>query len=126
VRLAPARPQGLPAASHGWAADLGRHLAQGPLVHALQLQFYVDEAVTPIEDASVDWPEQEAPYVTVGRLTIPAQELDGEAARRLAAEVEAGAFDPWKALVEHRPLGDVMRARKHAYFASQKARSAAS
>jgi hypothetical protein len=126
VRLGQARPQGLPAASRDWASDLRRHLAQGPLVHPLQLQFYVDEAVTPIEDASVVWPESEAPYVTVGRLTIPTQELDGEEARRLTEQVEAAAFDPWKALVEHRPLGDVMRARKHAYFASQKARGAAS
>jgi hypothetical protein len=33
-------------------------------------------------------------------------------------------FDPWHALIEHRPLGNMMRARKHAYFASTKGRSA--
>jgi len=34
-------------------------------------------------------------------------------------------FDPWQALMAHRPLGEVMRARKAVYFASQKERGAA-
>ena len=41
-----------------------------------------------------------------------------------AAEVEAAVFDPWQALAAHRPLGDVMRARKVVYFESQKGRGA--
>ena len=40
------------------------------------------------------------------------------------AQVEAGVLDPWNALAEHRPLGDVMRARKAVYYASQQERSA--
>jgi hypothetical protein len=35
------------------------------------------------------------------------------------------SFDPWHALVEHTPLGGVMRARKEAYFASTQERGAA-
>ena len=62
-----------------------------------QLQFYVDEAATPIEDASVDWPESIAPYVNVARLGIPQQEFAG--ARSFDAEVEAAIFDPWSALM---------------------------
>jgi hypothetical protein len=38
--------------------------------------------------------------------------------------VEAAIFDPWGALMEHRPLGDVMRARKVVYYASEKERGA--
>ena len=45
-------------------------------------------------------------------------------ARPLHARVEALSFDPWHALVEHKPLGNMMRARKHAYFASTRGRSA--
>ena len=52
VRLLPARTQPLADASKDWAADIGRQLAAGPLVHELQLQFFVDERRTPIEDAS--------------------------------------------------------------------------
>jgi hypothetical protein len=94
------------------AADLFARLAQGPLVHELQVQFFTDEASTPIEDASVNWA---SPYVTVARLTIPPQAHDPV----LAARAESGRFDPWNALAEHRPLGEVMRARKVAYRASQ-------
>ena len=124
VRLLPARAQPLADASRDWAADIGRQLAAGPLVHELQLQFFVDEQRTPIEDASVDWAEGVAPYLTVARLTIPQQPLDDAAAAEFAREVERAVFDPWDALAEHRPLGDVMRARKAVYFASEKTRGA--
>lgn len=124
VRLLPAREKPPADASGDWAADFGRQLAAGPLVHELQLQFFVDERRTPIEDASIDWSEDVAPYVTVARLTIPQQPLDGADAADFAKEVEQALFDPWDALAEHRPLGDVMRARKAVYFASQKARGA--
>jgi hypothetical protein len=93
-----------------WAADLR---ARSEMTWDLQLQFFVDEATTPIEDASVEWP---SPFVTVGRLTIGTQSEDLEAA------TEALKFDPWNALAEHRPLGDVMRARKVVYYESQKVR----
>jgi hypothetical protein len=105
--------------------DLESRLRAGPLEYALELQFFVDEARTPIEDASVDWPEALAPYVRVGTLVLSRQDASSEKGRALAARVEALSFDPWHALVEHKPLGNMMRARKHAYFASTKGRGAA-
>lgn len=104
-----------------WGADMTTRLAQGPLVYDLDLQYFANEGATPIEDASLDWP---TPYTTVARLTLPQQDLTSEAAQALAAEVENGVFDPWAALAAHRPLGDVMRARKVVYFESQKGRGA--
>jgi hypothetical protein len=124
VRLLPERETALPEASNNWAADLGRQLAAGPLAYQLQLQFFVDELRTPIEDASVNWDEDVAPYLTVARLSIPAQPLEGAAASAFARDVEQAVFDPWEALAEHRPLGDVMRARKVVYFASEQTRGA--
>ena len=124
VRLLPAREQPLADASNDWAAEFGGQLAAGPLVHELQLQFFVDEQRTPIEDASVNWTEDVAPYLTVARLTIPQQPLDDAGAAEFAKEVEGAVFDPWEALAEHRPLGDVMRARKVVYFASEQTRGA--
>ena len=125
VRLLPAREKPLANASADWAADYARQLASGPLLHELQLQFFVDERRTPIEDASVDWAEDVAPYLTVARLRVPQQALDDAAAATLTGAVEQAVFDPWDALAEHRPLGEVMRARKAVYFASQRARAAA-
>ena len=124
VRL---KPVGTPAPINGtdWARDVADRLRKAPLVYELQLQFFVDESVTPIEDASIDWPESESPYLTVATLTLQAQDADSAAGKRLAEKIEAATFDPWTALADHRPLGDVMRARKVVYYESQKQRAAA-
>ena len=122
VRLVPHNAE-LPAARRdAWSADLIERLAAGELHWDLQLQFYVDEVTTPIEDPTILWPEAEAPFVTVARLVAPAQDPTSADGRQLAATIEAGVFDPWNALAEHRPLGEIMRARKATYFASQNER----
>ena len=53
------------------------------------------------------------------------QDLAREEAKQLAAQIEKMSFDPWHALVEHTPLGGMMRSRKEAYFLSTKERGAA-
>lgn len=123
VRLAPAQANGQsnPHAPDDWGADFASRLRTGPLHWDLQLQYYANEAITPIEDASVNWT---TPYTTVARLMLPPQDLDGDEGRALAEKVEATVIDPWQALAEHRPLGDVQRARKVVYYASQQGRGA--
>ncbi len=120
VRLAPAGSPPAASRSKDIVADMRERLAIGPLTWTLELQFFVDEAITPIEDTSVAWPDSETPIVPVARLTLPRQGVDAA-----AAEAEAARFDPWGGLAAHRPLGEVMRARKVAYFESQKGRRAA-
>jgi hypothetical protein len=124
VRLMPAASNGAAAmgASADWARDFSSRLARQPLHWDLQLQFFASEELTPIEDASVNWP---TPYSTVARLMLPRQDTASTEGRALAQQVEACVFDPWQALAEHRPLGDVQRARKVVYFESQKGRGAA-
>lgn len=124
VKLRMLPPAGLTPRAHvsgDWAADLAAHAARGPLTYRVQIQFFVDEARTPIENASVEWPESIAPFVDVAELVLEAPSTDNE----FVARVEAGVFDPWQALAAHRPLGEIMRARKVAYFASEQARGAA-
>jgi hypothetical protein len=106
------------------AEDMGERLSKSDLAFDFQVQFFVNETSTPIENASVDWEESVAPYVTVACLHIPQQNLADAAAGKFAEQVEAAAFDPWGALMDHRPLGDVMRARKAVYYASEKTRGA--
>ncbi len=126
VRLQPETSNGAPAtSSDDWAADVLSRLEKSSLSYNLQVQFFVNEKLTPIEDASVNWEERDAPYVTVGKLTIPhLSDWTGERGA-IQERTEKGIFDPWCALVEHRPLGDVMRARKVVYYESQKNRLAA-
>lgn len=119
VRLKPAGNPPPAARSKDIVEDMRERLAVGPLTWNLELQFFVDEATTPIEDASKAWPDAETPIVTVARLTLPQQGADAA-----AAEAEAAKFDPWSGLAAHRPLGELMRARKVAYFESQKGRAA--
>jgi hypothetical protein len=106
-------------------ADLAARLSQRALSWDFRVQFYVDETRTPIEDASVEWKESDAPFVTVARLTLPQQDLASPRGRKIASFIETLSFDPWHAKVEHRPLGGIMRARNHAYRLSTEERRAA-
>ena len=123
VRLVPSTANGKPesGAQNDWSADFAARLRKGPLHWDMQLQFFASEQLTPIEDASVNWT---TPYSTVARLMLPQQDLDAPDAKAFAERVEGSVIDPWQALVEHRPLGDVQRARKVVYFRSQKGRGA--
>lgn len=96
--------------------ELAARLAQGPVEYDFQLQFFENEQATPIEDARVEW---SSPFVTIGRLTLPKQTV-----QRPNETIEALSFDPWHALVEHRPLGSIMRARNAAYRLSTMERKA--
>lgn len=124
ARLLPASTEINPDAMNSWSGDFRARLAKAPLRFEFQLQFFVDEASTAIEDATNDWPEDVAPFVTVGILTIPVQDTESAEGKRLAETIEAAAFDPWGALMAHRPLGEAMRARKVVYFQSQTWRKA--
>lgn len=106
-------------------AELASRVAKGPVEYDFALQFFVSEDKTPIEDASKDWSEADSPYVTVARLTLPQQDLASPRGQKLSAFIEKLSFDPWHALVAHRPLGNMMRARNFAYRVSTQERQAA-
>ena len=124
VRLTPDAPVTHADAKGDFGAAMATTVAGGALTYTLALQFFVDEARTPIEDAARDWPEDVAPYVDVATLTIAQQAPTAPDGAALAARIEQTVFDPWQALAAHRPLGEVMRARKVVYLASQRARAA--
>lgn len=122
ARLLPAKSEAKANAEESWSNDFISHLSSGPLRFEFQLQFFTHEQTTPIEDATNEWPENVSPFVTIGVLTIPVQDTKSTEGVKLSEAIEAAAFDPWNALVEHRPIGEVMRARKVVYFQSQTGR----
>ena len=90
---------------------LRKHLDAADATFDFLVQFQVDADRMPIEDATVEWKEEDSPYVAVASIRIPRQQI---AAPETAA-CEESAFDPWHSLVEHRPLGSLNRARRAIY-----------
>jgi len=88
----------------------------------IRVQLCTDLETMPVEDASVLWPEEESPYISVGRITIAPQEAWSE--DKVAAIDEGLSFSPWHGLAAHRPLGVIMRLRRKAYEASAAFRAA--
>ena len=81
----------------------------------LQVQLCRNLKTMPIEDASVPWPEDKSPYLTVARITAPVQPAwDVDSADR----EDRLSFSPWHGIEAHRPLGSIMRVRKPAYASS--------
>lgn len=124
VRLSPSTGGRSLTAGLDFARDMADRLAEGPVTYDLEAQFFVSEELTPIENGLADWPSDVSAYLPVGRVTLPAQDPSSPEGQALAEQVEQDRFDPWAALAEHRPLGEIMRARKVAYFESQKQRDA--
>ncbi|WP_288434171.1 catalase family protein [uncultured Deinococcus sp.] len=79
----------------------------------LKVQLSVDEKKMPIEDASVLWDESLSPFLPVARIRIAAQ--DSARPNKLVYGDDRASFNPWHAQAAHRPLGNVMRARRAAY-----------
>jgi hypothetical protein len=88
----------------------------------VQVQLSTDLDAMPIEDAAKRWPEEQSPYVSVARITMPPQ--DAWSADRVKMVDDGMAFNPWHALAAHRPLGAVMRVRKSVYKAAAQFRAA--
>ena len=96
--------------------ELLKRLRLGDVVFELQVQLFVDEHRTPIEDATVPWPSGDDEFTSVGRLVIP-NPAEGSLAEQ-EATVEDCAFNPWNRAADFRPLGELNRARRHVYRAS--------
>lgn len=92
--------------------NLRAHLAQADATFDFLVQLRSDPETMPVEDAAVRWDEGAAPFAKVASLIIPRQGIDMEIAN---AEAQSLSFSPGHALVEHRPVGGVNRARMRVY-----------
>jgi hypothetical protein len=127
VRVAPV------AGSAGQAVHPDLDLSSGPDVfgpaladelraHAfdfdLQVQLCTDLEAMPVNDAMIEWPEKLSPFVTVGRVRLPVQDIAAN-----AEQGDALAFNQWRVTAEHRPLGEIMEVRR-VYSTSARVRRA--
>ena len=89
-----------------------RTLAATDVEFELSVQLQTDPHRMPVETAQVIWPEKLSPHVSVATLRIPRQRFDSEAQLAFARVL---SFNPWHSLAEHRPLGNLGRARRRIY-----------
>jgi hypothetical protein len=99
-------------------------LTQTGLCINLRVQFQRHDAVMlaaqrqPIEDTSVEWRESDSPWVTVA--TVLVDRRDDPSAEE--DECNSLSWNPWHGLVDHRPLGNIMRVRQEVLAASAQQR----
>ena len=84
----------------------------------LQVQLCTNLEAMPVNELTVEWPEKLSPFVTVGRVHIPRQDISGP---ENLERGEALAFNQWRVTSDHRPLGEIMHVRR-IYSASAKVR----
>jgi catalase len=82
-------------------------------VWEFQVQLCRDLAAHPVEDPTVEWKEDDAPFVTVA--TIEAGPQDSWRDDIVQKVDEEMRFSVWTGLLDHQPLGGVNRARKEPY-----------
>lgn len=97
--------------------EIRQHFGAMSGVWELRVQLATDIASMPVEDAAVQWPEDESPYLPVARITAAPQDTWSDDLRETVEEHYA--FNPWTGLAAHRPLGSIMRARRPAYAAAR-------
>ncbi|MBY0260550.1 catalase family protein, partial [Methylobacterium sp.] len=82
-------------------------------VWEFRVQLCRDLERQPVEDPTVEWKEDEAPFQRVGLITIRPQ--DSWDAARVQAVDEEMRFSVWTGLAAHQPLGNINRARNIPY-----------
>ncbi|WP_413730943.1 catalase family protein [Sodalis sp. RH22] len=101
--------------------EVARILAREGGAWTLRAQLCRDLAENPVEDASVAWPEQDNPYLPLASIIVEPQQSWSPGRSR--AMDDGLSFQPWHGVTAHRPLGDIMRARRLAYPVSVAQRS---
>ncbi|MVV47929.1 catalase [Pseudomonas sp. PB120] len=85
-----------------------------PACFVLQIQRQDPAKYMPLEDTSIEWKESDAPFETVARIKVPAQDFDTPA---MNLQCDNQSFNPWFGLEAHRPIGGINRLRKAVYEA---------
>jgi len=88
-------------------------LAKQDVEFDIFIQVQTDPFLMPIENAAIMWPTKLSPRIPAARLRIPQQKFDSPEQLAFANRL---TYNPFHALPEHRPLGNVSRARQRMYW----------
>ena len=92
--------------------NMEKHLATDEAIFDFMIQVQKDPVQMPVEDASVEWNEDESPFIKVATLRIPPQPFRTSEREVLAEDL---SFSPAHSLIDHRPIGGINRARVEIY-----------
>ncbi len=92
--------------------NMEKHLAANEASFDFMIQVQKDPDRMPVEDAGVEWSEEESPFIKVATLRIPPQAFRTPEREELAEDL---SFSPAHSLIEHRPIGGINRARVEIY-----------
>lgn len=104
------------------ALDLQRRLREGNARFRFEVQLRTNPKTMPIDDAQKVWSTQESPYICLAHLELAQQDITSIGQAELGRNL---AFNIWRTLADHEPLGSIALARKSAYAASAHARHTA-
>jgi hypothetical protein len=94
--------------------DLQARLKVQDLCFDFFLQFYNQESGHTVEDGMQEWKEADAPFSKFAQIRIPKQNFLTDEKLHYCDNL---SFQPWHALAEHRPLGNINRVRRALYMA---------
>lgn len=94
-------------------------LTQKDVEFDLMIQLQTDPHRMPIENGAVRWPEKLSPFIPAATVHIPKQNFDTPAMAEFTKRLK---MNPWHCLPEHRPLGNLNRARFRLYYELSKFR----
>ncbi len=89
--------------------DLEKHFAGDTVCADVFVQMQENPRTEPIEDVSVPWLTK---LTKVGRITFEKRNLDAADVVAARERCDDFSFRPWHTIDAHRPLGNVMRARR--------------
>lgn len=92
--------------------NLQKQLAQSDACFDFLVQLRNRPSEMPIEDPTLEWREQDSPFIPVAQIIIPAQSF---ATQEQVDYCENLSFTPWHAIPDFQPLGGINRVRKSVY-----------
>jgi hypothetical protein len=98
------------------AVDLAQRLAADEASFTFSVQVRIDPDTMPLDQATVEWPEEQSPFVPVARLRLPRQDVT------IRGQADYGqnlSFNIWRTPAENRPseASSIAAARKEVYAA---------
>ncbi len=101
------------------ALDLQQRLRNKEARFRFEIQLRTDPDTMPLDDAQDVWSTEESPYICIAELHLPQQDICAIGQPEFGSML---AFNIWRTLAEHEPLGSIAQVRKVVYAASAQTR----